>query len=355
MRTNRNDCHRPGALVPADYRRVLSFAWAGGGQFPDNLPYNVDVLLDMRSKLPFFRKENGKGGCDVCGANFRFGDVLVHEPTGEHVVVGHECADKIEGLGDRAEFLVGLRASRTAALAQLKREEKARARAEFLAARTGLAEALQGDHRILRDLAERLEKWGTLSEGQVGLALKIAAELASPAPKGEVPSTGERVTVRGRVVSTKVVDSNYGSTTKMLVEVETPAGAYRVFGKVPAGLPVDRGAEVEFSAKLERSERDPSFGFFSRPTKAVLLSRGSTLVDGKNTTLYVARLLGPGSPAEVVHHTFLAASYPDAREVAAHRAKELGGYTVATIGDAASHAVLEAERAAKRESQVGTD
>lgn len=268
----RTDKHCPSKLVPADYQHHLSFAWGGSGSFPDNLPHNVDILANMRATRPFFHKKSGKGGCDVCGAAFRFGDVFEHMPTGEHVVVGWECGEAIGALGDHFEFKREYANVKQTALAELKRAEKGLALAGFLAANPGLADALQGDHRILRDLAEKVERFGSLTGPQVALALKIAAELANPAPTGEVPVTEERVQVRGKIVSTKVVDSQFGSTLKMLVEVATPTGPYRVFGKVPAGLRAERGDVVRFSAKVERSERDPSFGFFSRPTKAEVVA-----------------------------------------------------------------------------------
>jgi hypothetical protein len=52
--------------------------------------------------------------------------------------------------------------------------------------------------------------------------------------------------------------------------VRTAAG-WAVWATVPAGLPehdVTVGAEVEFQATLEPSDRDPLFGFAKRPTRA---------------------------------------------------------------------------------------
>jgi hypothetical protein len=81
-----------------------------------------------------------------------------------------------------------------------------------------------------------------------------------------------RQDVRGHVVSLKWHTSQYGrrtSTVQKMV-VRTAAG-WAVWATVPAGLPehdVTVGAEVEFQATLEPSDRDPLFGFAKRPTRA---------------------------------------------------------------------------------------
>lgn len=51
------------------------------------------------------------------------------------------------------------------------------------------------------------------------------------------------------------------------------AGECRVYGTVPAALgDVARGSHVKFVATVERSREDSTFGFFSRPTAAEMLS-----------------------------------------------------------------------------------
>lgn len=272
----RTDPHSRANLVPSDYTHIHSFAYGSEG----SAPFQVDRLIELRRSARFFRKPSGKGGCDVCGAHFLMGDVFVHVPTGEHIVVGWECADAICSHGALADEHAAVEAGRVAAkragLAELERKRKEEAAESFLAEIPGLREALALDHPILRDLAGSLRSWGGLTGRQVDLALKLAADLAQP--KAEVPVSDKRLVIEGVVKSTKTSENwGFGSTLKMLVEVETEAGSFRLFGTVPDSLLDGRlliGARVQFSAKVERSRDDSSFGFFSRPTKAVRLSEG---------------------------------------------------------------------------------
>lgn len=58
----------------------------------------------------------------------------------------------------------------------------------------------------------------------------------------------------------------------MLVQHET---GYKLWGTVPSDLLSNgglKGAAVEFTARVQRSDKDEKFGFFSRPTKARVLA-----------------------------------------------------------------------------------
>lgn len=105
-----------------------------------------------------------------------------------------------------------------------------------------------------------------------------------PAPTG-------RLEITGTILSAKYVDSDYGSTLKMLVEGD----GWKVWGTVPKQLADDEygryydaddndprydgiavwtkaliGRKVTFTATVKVNEDDPSFGFFTRPTKATI-------------------------------------------------------------------------------------
>lgn len=152
----------------------------------------------------------------------------------------------------------------------------------FLAARPELAAALKVESPLLADLAERLARWGSLSDAQVALALRVAGELKArqDAPKAACP-TG-RFELAGEVVSVKWRDSGFGGAWKVTVKVSTPEGEWRTWGTLPAalldaaraeGLTAEglRGRAVRFTATVEPSDDDPNFGFFQRPTKGELL------------------------------------------------------------------------------------
>lgn len=101
-------------------------------------------------------------------------------------------------------------------------------------------------------------------------AERISKQLANPnaAAKAEVPVTTERLVIAGTVLREKEVESDFGIQYKVLLETED---GYRLWGTNPKGEFV-AGDRVEFTARVERSRDDATFGFFSRPTKAKVLA-----------------------------------------------------------------------------------
>jgi hypothetical protein len=97
-----------------------------------------------------------------------------------------------------------------------------------------------------------------------------AAEAALPVPTG-------RLVIEGEILTLKVVENDFGSTLKMLVQ---SADGWKVWGTVPSSLPAQelRGCIIRFTATIEASQDDPKFGFFKRPAKAEVI--GETEEDG---------------------------------------------------------------------------
>lgn len=274
---NRTDIHRKGAVIASDYEYVLSYSLAtsqGGWPVPsyrvnclldrrtkDHVPTEHDAngtccILGMREKGKLFAKHGNTGKCTICGAAFIYGDVWVHTKTGEHIHVGHDCADKYQMIADRSEF-DGLRAS--FAEVAIKASEIQ----HFLDTHEGLADALKGDHNILRDLSSKLHQWRYLSDKQVALALKIFSEMNDPNRQVEtlVPAPTEgRIDISGEIVSVKQTD--WG--TRMTIKVKTPAGAWLAWGNVPKGLVPQRGQSVTIRATAEAG-REAHFCKYSRP------------------------------------------------------------------------------------------
>lgn len=111
---------------------------------------------------------------------------------------------------------------------------------------------------------------------------KMYAEVFGAKPEKKTADAPEgRVTIRGTIVSVKSV-AGYGYNApdvyKMVVEDDL---GFRVFGTVPSSLETLngcflrmedlRGRRVEFTASVEPSAGDASFGFYKRPTKAIFL------------------------------------------------------------------------------------
>ena len=159
-----------------------------------------------------------------------------------------------------------------------------------------IRESLRDGDPISRRLRELLDdlQGSALDAGfdDDAWAERAAAVLAEfdkrEAAKRPVP-TG-RIEVSGTVLSAKYVDGAYGSVLKMLVEGD----GWKVWGSVPQNIADqvyaefysgdrDRaldgksvwtvtlpGRSVTFTATVKASADDPSFGFFSRPAKAML-------------------------------------------------------------------------------------
>lgn len=123
-----------------------------------------------------------------------------------------------------------------------------------------------------------------------------AARQERDAQRADLPEFKGRVTIQGTVISTKCQESQYGSVMKMLVE---HADGWKIWGTIPAALScinqntidqngnelgwtqvsLSRGDVVRFDATIEKSDRDPKFGFFARATKAALVKYHEGVVD----------------------------------------------------------------------------
>ncbi len=287
----RSDCHRPGAIVPRDYSYVCSYDM-GGISEP---PWNAIVARELCVKAVSdgFKVFGCPGKCGVCGACYRYGDVWRHSPTGDLVHVGHDCADKYAMLAERDDFNAHLEMVKRARKAAIEAERRKCQRERLFARYPGLAEALEVDHYIVRDIRSRLFNQGyDLSEKQIALVFKLAKEAAEKAaapPKPEekkvpAPVSNERQVIRGVLVSKKHYEGPYGSSIKGTVKVSTPDGVWLCWGTLPSSIllsydaagnseRVEVGDEIEFSAKLVAGERDPHFAFFKRPTNARVVSK----------------------------------------------------------------------------------
>lgn len=148
---------------------------------------------------------------------------------------------------------------------------------------------------FLRDMAGKLfnASENGLTENMVAALRKVVVREAEKAvAKESLPALVEgRRAITGKVVSTKEVESDFGTGYKMLVE---EVDGTRVFGSIPSNLwneveflgayrkhawnETDDvmtklvGMELTFTATVEISKNDKSFGFFKRPTKAEIVA-----------------------------------------------------------------------------------
>lgn len=318
-RADRTDCHRPGAIVPADYRYVFSFALStsSGGGFVRGYRVNCEVDLrrvsrtgeiladgthlqadggccvaGLRAHGAVFALHSSPGRCTVCGARYIEGDVWLHVPTNQYICVGHDCADKYSLLADRSAFeMAQLRAKKEAQRQGAATRHEVQ-RTNFLAQHPGLEDALKCNHRIVQDIAAAFVRCRSLSDKQIALVVRIADEAGKPrAPRPgrpeevhvAAPVGDARVTFRGTVVSVRVEDDKFsldgGTTTKILVKVKTPEGVWLAWGTAPRAC-LDatanegiKGCEVEITAKLKASQ-DAHFAIMNRPYGTVVGGHG---------------------------------------------------------------------------------
>jgi hypothetical protein len=235
--------------------------------------------------------------CDYCGTGI-YNVFVVQSSDGREFKVGSDCVLKTGDYGlvqvVRNARRVQARERRVARAQQARAERAQRAVADaqkFLAAHEGLADALAIDHHITRDLAAKLQQWGSLSERQVALAFRLVEQATQRAAEAAqlVEAPQGRHAVQGRVATVKEHESQFGRVLKMLVVITTPDGTWKAWGTVPSevereaatqyrarseaqfgrGVPL-LGRIVSFTASFERG-RDRGFAFFKRPTKASLV------------------------------------------------------------------------------------
>lgn len=238
------------------------------------------------------------GTCDACGMGIMYVYAIV-SADGKNFGVGCDCVRKTGWDPDMVRRTKELRrelaraeraAAREAGIEEKRaanRAARAAAVAEMHAANPGLAAALGTDHPIVRDISERAAHW-PLSERQIALVLRIAADVAERATETLVPAPTGRVKVSGKVVSVKASEGDYGTQYRMTVKVRTPeGGTWLCNGTIPAdmlratwdrpdtgsarGFEHLRGATVEFVATLTPG-RDAHFAFAKRPSKSRVIA-----------------------------------------------------------------------------------
>ncbi len=315
-RAARTDPHRPGAIMPSQYSYVLSYNLStseDGWPIPS---FGINCALDRRvtikdqdtgketitngkhdadgeccqcGLLDSGKKVlNGPGKCTVCGAAFIYGDIWKHEPTGEYIHLGHDCAEKYQLLADRSEWEMADAKARRVAITMATRASNEGRMLRFCEKHDGLLVALQLEHPVVQDIKRKLREYGDLSPKQIALVFRLANSKDNPEPEEvTVKAPTGKMKFRGVLVSKKNKETYYGIVTKIVVKVTTPDGVWLAWGTAPSGLyetttlpqgvttslnPVI-GDEVEISCTLEAGsgpEAKEHFVFMKRPRGKVV-------------------------------------------------------------------------------------
>ena len=124
---------------------------------------------------------------------------------------------------------------------------------------------------FVSDVLSKIRRFD-LTASQVDAVIRaVEADDEELARLARIPAIEEGTfEIEAEIKSFKVVDSQWGSTLKMLVELDS---GQRLWGTCPASLvEADLGDRVVFTANVKASEDDPIFGFFSRPRKGQVLN-----------------------------------------------------------------------------------
>lgn len=279
MSRTRTDVHSPSNLVTEDY----DFAYAYDAH-PTEGFRPIGALQALLAEGWHFGQVHGGDTCDHCGARLRYVAVLQHAPSHTLIKVGEQC---LENRFERAsaEFH-SLRKNASLNREQSRKADRIAALVDahpLLAWLTYSGDVLDND--FLNDVSFRFVNKGELSEKQIAAVEKAiirdterrmereakkAAEAAAIAAGTieAVPATDKRIQITGEVISQRTQESQFGTQFRMLVKDDR---GFKVWGTEPSSINPVVGSRVTFIAKVERSNDDPQFGFFSRPTKAEVL------------------------------------------------------------------------------------
>lgn len=268
--------HNPTNFEPKDYE-VEDYLDNQRPQFFGQDNYEQEVKWweeSMRRALgaDWLAKKNH---CAHCGnSNVRWITACRHIPTGEVVVFGAVCTDRL-GFANKVAFK----------LAQLQARAEARKvrftiwnkREGFLTSHPSVKDALEAaklplhaKNFFLHDVLAKLDRYGELSEKQVAaITASIARdrdyaakkEAEATEVKGDAPSG--RVEVTGIVLTLKSQEGymGRGEVLKMLLKLENNSKVWLTCTE----FDIHRGDKVTVKATFEVSHDDKSFAFGKRP------------------------------------------------------------------------------------------
>lgn len=226
--------------------------------------------------------------CDYCGTGIMYVYFIVSS-DGNEFVVGSECVLKT-AMQEDVELVKTVKKLKKEQQDQVRKERKVKkeevrkqmakaAAEEILDQNQELAEDIEVDHHIIKDIKHQLFYWGNISEKQISLVHKIAKSVREREDETFInaPVGDDRREVTATLLSVKWQDNGYyGDVCKGFFKVHTSDGDYKSWGTIPEAawkdengenLDVDtiKGRKMIFVAKFKVADNDPTMTFFSRP------------------------------------------------------------------------------------------
>lgn len=192
---------------------------------------------------------------------------LINAPSPEALAKREAAAVKREAAKiKKAENRIAKRE----ALATKKRDEFIAAHPEITDYLTALESEVHKNNDFVRDVLNKLDRYGSLSDAQLAaipgslardefIAARTAKREEEKANAGPAPIGRHEVT--GTIVHTKWQDSDWGTTKKILVVLTNGS---RVWSSVPSNASGNTGDVLTFRATFTVKD-DPHFAFASRP------------------------------------------------------------------------------------------
>ena len=203
MTANRTDAHRPAEARFEDYTYI--------GSFDRNMPYgwlplavakglaterDLALLEELRAFQAMIQTSTHrgnyatKGTCDHCGVHFRYAVAFRHNPSGDVIVTGEQCAtERFDWTRDEWEAKQLREQARVADVLTAFAEAHPDLDVMLSPAAAGKT------HSILGDMATKLRRYGSLSDKQIAFARRLVAEATgAPIPAvGGVPPTDKQL------------------------------------------------------------------------------------------------------------------------------------------------------------------
>ena len=237
--------------------------------------WDYDIARKMADPAGRFAN---RGSCDHCGAHFLYGGAFKNAATDEIMIVGNICAAK---LGLETDEYADKMARDKVRLIKARIESDRRMAALVPNRRA----ALENHHQISMDLRSKFRLWHSLSVGQWGLAKNLVAQVADRAeaeaenPPKPIPAAllDGRHEFSGEILGFKREPGFGYYDADILKMIFRDDRGFKLYGTTPSALFNEhntddlRGMMVRFAATVERSNKDETFGFFKRPTKAAIL------------------------------------------------------------------------------------
>lgn len=263
----RTDIHRPSVINPADYK-CIGFRYTGVDKFM--IEASRGESLPIKAWCQKHEVEYGDldfgGQCNCCGARAAYWRIFEHTPTMTLVRFGHICAAKLKLVksGEFKQYRKGLNTK----VIHLKNVASAQ---EFCKKwgieieKFAMKDDGSWEQRTLQDLWFKCIQYHSLTEKQIAFAKKLIDKIEHPVTVADVkrdPAVEGKQEVHGKILGFKHQESQFGTTTKALIET---VKGWKLYATVPSGATWEKGNEVKIMVTVEVSKDDPYFAFGKRP------------------------------------------------------------------------------------------